>query len=33
VYTGAMTSVGYDSALDDREVKRLLPAGLTAAHD
>jgi D-inositol-3-phosphate glycosyltransferase len=33
VYTGAMTSVGYDSALDDREVKRLLPVGLTAAHD
>jgi D-inositol-3-phosphate glycosyltransferase len=37
VYTEAMQSARYDSAVGDvagdREVKRLLPVGLTAAHD
>jgi D-inositol-3-phosphate glycosyltransferase len=33
VYAGAMNSVRYDAPLSEREVKRLLPVGLTAAHD
>jgi len=33
VYADAMSSVRYDAPLSDREVKRLHPACLTAAHD